>query len=230
MSRVRINGYSRQYILQLIKQDKVNAIFNTEDILYSIMLKCDTKTIMTLRYVNKNGFKTSNLSQLWKEKIQNKNIQLRSNRYKREFLLIAIATNLATKIVEVISLLRHSEEFYFNRLYICGDKGYSIDLSCYNFYWLNVDLKDKINPMIGIVVTRIRNEILFNIDLDEEVDNKRITFFNKLVYRDKMIEFFTFLFYHYPTIKIKMNNVNQDQLFPIDDLNITILKYWKLCI
>ena len=56
MSRGRINGYSKQYIIKLIEQDRINAIFNTSDILYCIMLQCDIKVINRLRLVNKHFF------------------------------------------------------------------------------------------------------------------------------------------------------------------------------
>lgn len=220
----RVNGFSKKYILNCIKQDNIAKIFNMEDVLYNIILKCDLKTIRKLRFVNKNTYKVSKNQHLWKEKT--KDIRLKSNSYYYEYKNFYLANCNAKTLDQIISLLKTHGELYFNRLFVCGGKGFSINLTNYNFYWLNVNLKNKYMPMIGIIVVNDLNEFKYSITIDEEINNQRFTFYKKNINQDELIDFFTLLFYHYPDIIIK-TNCGHYHLYPIKNINSRILLFLK---
>lgn len=210
-----IHHPSNQYILSLIEYDKLNRIFNTKDIVHELMLNCNHKTLITLSMINKNCYDSYQNQLIWKIKLQEYTIyHINKPNHKREYDAIDDAVNL----LKVVQFLRRPVH---KHILICGDQGYSINISLYDLYWLNVDVSRKNMPMLGITLYGG----IWELSIDEQQGDNRVIFYRQQLTINKCIQFFTLLFYHYPSIIIKMNH--GAQIYPKSkELGYTILGYW----
>lgn len=204
-----------------------------DDILYTVMLNSDIKSIGELCQTYNNANIICNSNHFWKDKftLDYPSVSPNTFNYKKEYQLLHQASITATAFVNILTRIKSSRTnpVQFNRIRLSYNNDY-VDPN--EITWLPQDILDldiKGQLLLNVDRPNKQSSFIFTITIIKYIDDTHEKYTYVLT-KDKFINFFTLLFYYKPDFMVE--DERQRPLLLTDNIepterNILLSEYWK---